>query len=138
VIVNLAELQRTHAQFIKANERMLEDAAEFALEDVKKRYDKRLGFTPFHLGTKSKVVRTKNGRIARIVDKGTRRHVILPRKGRFLKFIGRNGKMVFTKKVNHPGSGPFKFGPKVARGSHRLMGRFIEAEAARIARRFSS
>lgn len=43
---------------------------------------------------------------ARIHEYGgqTRPHVILPKNGGVLVFMGRDGKMVFTRKVNHPGS----------------------------------
>lgn len=35
---------------------------------------------------------------------GTRPHVILPRKGRYLVFTSRSGALVFARKVNHPGT----------------------------------
>jgi hypothetical protein len=43
---------------------------------------------------------------ARIHEYGgqTRPHVILPEAGGVLAFMGNDGKMVFTRKVNHPGS----------------------------------
>lgn len=43
---------------------------------------------------------------ARIQEYGgqTRPHVILPRNASVLAFMGRDGKMVFAKRVNHPGS----------------------------------
>ena len=137
--VNLGELKKTHAAFLKANERMIADAAEFAKDEAIKSYDKRLGFTPYYTGKLSKIVKLKGGRIARIVDKGTRPHMIRPRKkGGMLVFRGRNGRMVFARSVRHPGSGPFRFGPRVASHAYRLMARFIEPEAAKIVRRFSS
>lgn len=38
------------------------------------------------------------------VDQGTKPHVILPKKGRFLTFKGRDGNWVRTTRVNHPGT----------------------------------
>lgn len=54
------------------------------------------------------------------VETGTRPHVILPKKRKMLAFKI-NGKMVFARKVNHPGSRPYPYmepafieeGPKI-------------------------
>lgn len=43
------------------------------------------------------------------VEFGTRPHTILPKKGRYLRFKARSGKMVFARKVNHPGSKPYPY-----------------------------
>ncbi|GAB6066019.1 hypothetical protein JCM9492_11110 [Aquifex pyrophilus] len=45
---------------------------------------------------------------APFVEFGTRPHVILPRRKRALRFI-KDGKEIFAKRVNHPGSKPYPF-----------------------------
>lgn len=46
---------------------------------------------------------------------GTRPHVILPKKGRYLVFTSRSGALVFARKVNHPGTKPNPFLENAAR-----------------------
>lgn len=43
------------------------------------------------------------------VHPGTRPHVITPRDKMSLRFVGNNGKFVFAKKINHPGTKPDEF-----------------------------
>lgn len=45
---------------------------------------------------------------AAMVHEGTRPHVILPRKGRFLRFPGKSG-IVYARIVHHPGTKPNPF-----------------------------
>lgn len=66
-----------------------------------------------------RVVKTTGGDIAVLIGsdspiallhhEGTRPHVILPTKGRFLAFPGNGGGVVFATKVNHPGTAPNRF-----------------------------
>jgi len=65
-----------------------------------------------------RIVRTCWGRIHTLsndkpygdaIDSGARPHVIVPRKAKLLRFIGRDGRTVFAKRVNHPGNRPYKF-----------------------------
>lgn len=43
------------------------------------------------------------------VHTGTRPHVITPRDKMSLRFVGNNGRFVFAKKINHPGTKPDEF-----------------------------
>jgi HK97 gp10 family phage protein len=43
------------------------------------------------------------------VEFGTRPHVITPKKGKFLAFKSKSGKVVYAKRINHPGSRPYPF-----------------------------
>lgn len=43
------------------------------------------------------------------VEFGTKPHTIYPRNKRFLAFKAASGKMVFARKVNHPGSRPYPY-----------------------------
>jgi hypothetical protein len=47
---------------------------------------------------------TANAPYSLLVHKGTRRHVIVPKRGLVLKFKGRDGDTHFRAKVNHPGT----------------------------------
>lgn len=47
---------------------------------------------------------TANAPYALMVHEGTRRHVILPKPGRTLRFRGRTGDIVFAPRVDHPGT----------------------------------
>lgn len=38
------------------------------------------------------------------IEEGTRAHIIKAKKANFLRFYGKDGKPVFVKKVNHPGT----------------------------------
>ena len=61
-------------------------------------------------------VRVPGGRIIGIVgsdlkhavwmEYGTKPHIILPRRAKALRFIGRDGQVVFARRVNHPGTKP--------------------------------
>lgn len=46
-------------------------------------------------------------------DAGTRPHVILPRRRRYLRFVA-NGRTVFARRVRHPGNAPRFFSRQVA------------------------
>lgn len=46
---------------------------------------------------------------ALFVHEGTRPHTIEARNASFLVFVGRDGNLVFTKRVNHPGNKPNRF-----------------------------
>lgn len=45
---------------------------------------------------------------ASYLENGTRPHVILPRRGTYLVFPGRDGRLVFARQVNHPGTRPYR------------------------------
>lgn len=47
--------------------------------------------------------------IALLHHEGTRAHVILPVKAKVLVFPGRGGGVVFSQKVNHPGTAPNRY-----------------------------
>lgn len=40
---------------------------------------------------------------------GSKPHVILPKKYKFLKFVAKDGNLVYAKRVNHPGTAPNNF-----------------------------
>lgn len=52
----------------------------------------------------------RSGRaVARFLDTSTRPHVIVPRRRDALRFIPAGGGIVFTRRVNHPGTKPLRY-----------------------------
>lgn len=45
---------------------------------------------------------------ATYIENGTQPHIILPVRGRYLVFTSRSGTLVFARKVNHPGTRPYR------------------------------
>lgn len=122
VLSNLDALTREHDLFLAREEREIAEALEAAGQHAESFVIDNPGFKPrtgaLQKATKHRVVRMRNGRVLRItnskdyagaIDGGARAHVIGPKRGRFLRFIGRGGKVVFARAVNHPGNRPFKF-----------------------------
>lgn len=121
-LVNLASLTREHDLFLARQERVLQDTLEDAGDHVRSFVIDHPGFEPrtgaLQKATTTRVVRMSNGRVLRItnakdyaaaIDGGARAHAITPNSGKFLRFIGRNGKTVFARRVNHPGNKPYRF-----------------------------
>jgi hypothetical protein len=121
-LTNLESLAREHDHFLARQERILHDTLEEAGDHAKNFVIDHPGFEPrtgdLQKATKARVVRMSNGRVLRItnaspyagaIDGGARAHVITPKSGKFLRFIGRNGKTVFARRVNHPGNKPYRF-----------------------------
>lgn len=110
----------------------------------------------------SNVVRTRGGKLIRVfnplryaasIDSGSKPHVIRPsaargfigplqdgqsRRGRGRKFLRFQvaGRWVFARKVNHPGTKPYKFLYRATHSAHRVMGDYLRREATQIAKRF--
>lgn len=51
---------------------------------------------------------TNSANHATFLERGTRPHMIYPRKGRYLVFTSRSGQLVFAKQVAHPGTRPYR------------------------------
>ncbi len=149
-MIDIKRMKASHEKFVRANLRMLEEGAQFGADHAEQHIQKfplfkrRTG--TLQDNTKARVVRIRGGRLIRIqskgkankyasvIDTGSKAHVILPRRKKFLAFIGRDGHMVFARKVNHPGTRPYKYGWRAAYSTYRVLGRFLDSEMARIAR----
>lgn len=55
----------------------------------------------------------------RFLIEGTRPHLIRPRNGRVLRFMGRGGGVVFARLVRHPGTKPYPFARDAAKAAQR-------------------
>lgn len=64
--------------------------------------------TTIRVGGELRTVVTNTAPYATYLERGTRPHVIVPVRARFLVFQARDGRTVFTKKVNHPGTRPYR------------------------------
>lgn len=69
----------------------------------------------------------------RYLDAGTRPHEIRPVRARFLRFTARDGTLVFTKLVRHPGTKGDGFAGKMYFKAQRVLYAELEVLAARVA-----
>lgn len=148
MIVNLSSVRSAHQKLINqtASGIILElaDAGKFAVDYVSAQptFKPRTGelqaktrWVPFR-GNAIKVQNTAPHN--QFVEYGTRPHVIKPRrKGGSLRFVVK-GKVVFTKRVNHPGNRPFKFLYRATFAAGRILHQGLENRMQRAAREFSS
>lgn len=149
--INLEALKRAHEKLKRehraAESEALRIAGAQAQEHVRKRsVFKRRSTNSLKDNTQARVVKTRGGRILRIkwtkkhaplIEYGTRPHVIKPRRATFLRFYSRrSGRIVYARKVMHPGTRPYKFGWKASHAAHRVLGRRLEQGMARVASRF--
>ena len=148
-LVNLAEIERAHERLLAENERAITESLELAgrhgVEHVERFPEFRPRTGNLQKNTKARVVRLGSGKILRLtndaayadaIDQGARAHVIVPRRGKYLRFIGRDGRTVFTRRVNHPGNKPYRFMFFAHDAANRVFKRDIERRMSLIASRF--
>lgn len=84
--------------------------------------------------TRWRLVRTAGGRILRIenptgyadsIEHGARPHVIEARRRKALRFV-LGGKVVFRRKVNHPGNRAYRFLYRASNAAGRLLGNRLQ------------
>ena len=119
-LINLPRIKLDHQKFLRQHKRdvdaSLRDAERAALEanNTRQVFQTRTGRTQ-----RATKVRRRGKRIIRFtvsnshpnairMEKGTRPHVIRAKPGKSLRFE-MNGKIRFFKKVNHPGTRPYRF-----------------------------
>lgn len=68
----------------------------------------------------------------RHLDAGTRPHEIRPVRARFLRFMGRDGSIVFARRVMHPGTKGDGFAGKMYFKAQRVLYAELEALVARV------
>jgi hypothetical protein len=121
--LDVDKLRRGHDYFLARQERVigaaLARAGDEAVEHVQRYPEFKPG--PKHAlqrATKARVIRTANGRLlqltnakpyAKAIEFGSPEHDIVPRRKKLLRFIGRDGKTVFARRVRHPGNKPYRF-----------------------------
>lgn len=146
---NEAELRRAHDRLLAENERAIAESLELAGRHGVEHVQRFPEFKP-HTGnlqkkTSYRVVRLASGRLLKLdnsakyadaIDQGARPHTIVPRRAKFLRFIGRDGKTVFARRVNHPGNRAYKFMFFAYDAADRVFRHDIERRMAVIAQRF--
>lgn len=148
-IANLDELERAHDRLLADTERAIADALDLAGQHGVEHVQRYPEFHPqtgkLQKKTNYRVVRTSGGRILKLtntapyagaIDGGAKAHTILPRKGRFLRFIGRDGKTVFARRVNHPGNKAYRFMYYATDAADRVFRADIERRLTDIGARF--
>lgn len=76
----------------------------------------------------------KDQKIIRFLEFGTKKHVILPRDAKVLAFRDERGEWVFTKRVDHPGTGQYPFGYQMAKKTRELLATLMKQASARLAK----
>lgn len=149
MFVDIRRLERDHGKFIADHRRATEEASEEAAEAGQKLSRERPGFTNRTGRTKAKtrgqVIRrggkviirmSNNAKHAAVLEKGSRPHIIRPKKpGGFLRFVA-NGQIVYARQVRHPGTKPYRFLSKGRDVASRVFEQSMSRRMIRAARSF--
>ena len=145
---SISRIKQSHrfiiAKTISATAEAAIEAGEFAKQFV---YQSP-GFKPrsgeLQRATEWQTVRTASGRIVRIrnrkayaapIDLGSKPHVIEARRRKALAFsVG--GKLIFRRRVNHPGNRPYRFLYRATNAAGRVLGQVLAVKMARISKQF--
>ena len=146
--INIAEVHQAHSSFITRHavmvQREAEQAGRFGVQHVHDHHKFKTQTGNLERKTSHKVFVRRGGKILRLqntapyaaaIDLGAKPHVIRPRKARALRFITR-GKLVFARKVNHPGNRPYRFLYNAADAAGRVLGQGLKEGMDRVAARF--
>lgn len=143
----LPTLQKSHAAFLKATERLIDEVNEEAgkLAVAKARSDHQYTDRSGNLSSSNRyrLTRRKSGRLLRIsntapyaaaIDKGAKPHVIRARGNGYLRFRTSSG-WVRTRQVSHPGNKPYRFLRNATGEAFNLLGARFERKARALMRR---
>jgi hypothetical protein len=146
--IDIRQVQQAHSRFQTRHalmvQREAEQAGRFGVQHVHDHPDFKPRTGNLQKKTSHKVLVRRGGKILRLqntasyahaIDLGAKPHVIRPRRARALRFITR-GKLVFARKVNHPGNKPYRFLYNAADAAGRVLKRGLEEGMEREARRF--
>lgn len=147
--LNVGDLRAHHDRFLVAHSDMaagvLYDAGLVAVAEVAL----HPGFKPrtgkLQDAVKTRVVRLSSGKVLRITDnkpyaraieEGSCPHKIVPKRGKFLRFLSSNGQVLFRRSVNHPGNKPYWFLKNASRIAGASAERQLLFGMSRVARNF--
>lgn len=149
MISNLAQISQAHKTFLAKHslmvQRQSEEAGKFGVDYVNAHPTFKPRTGKLQKGTTYKVLRNANGRVIRLkssesyaasIDSGAKPHVIRPRRANVLRFVGRDGHLVFTRRVNHPGNKPYKFLYRATTAAGRILEQSLRLGMDRLAREF--
>jgi hypothetical protein len=143
--INLGKVMSLHAKFKRAHyalfDKEVESAGKFGVQHVHlyPTFKRRTG--NLQNSTEHRILRTKSGSIIRLANKakyarfvefGTKAHG--PRRARFMRFVGRNGGIVFARRVR--GIKPYKFLYRATTAAGRVFEMSMGAGMNRIAKQF--
>lgn len=147
--INVPRLHAQHQNAIRQFFAAINHASHEAAQDTedfvrshKPGFKPRTGRT--QASVRARVVRLRGGakirvfsnnKIARFMDLGTRPHEILPRRASRLVFKWR-GQWVSAKRVQHPGTMPYRFMWRATRHGHRMHGHYLVARLNAVAAKF--
>lgn len=148
MITNLAQIKQAHQRFLTEHRRATHDELDRAGDTAHRHVESNAKFKDrsgklrrstrhnVRVGRNKSRLQLKWSRsYASHIEYGTRAHVIRPRRKKFLRFrVG--GRVVFARKVNHPGTRPYKFGWKASRAAHRVLGQRMQRRMNQLAKRF--
>lgn len=150
-VLDIRRLERDHGKFIAAHHQAVSSSAEEAAKAGEKLSKQRPGFTPRRphgaaSKTKGRVIR-RRGKVvrvelrntakhSRILEKGSRPHLIAARPFKTLRFKGRGGQWVFRKAVRHPGTPAYKFLSKGRDAASRKFEQVMRPRMSRISKSF--
>lgn len=147
-MLNLKALHQAHGKVLHRTDLAIAEEMEvsggFARTHVRNHprgYKHRTG--KLIQATKHKVIRTRRGHVLRIrntrpyakaLEHGSKPHLIRPKKRSALRFsVG--GKLVFAKRVMHPGTKPTRFLFRATQATYRVLGPNLETRIRQAIRR---
>jgi hypothetical protein len=143
--IDLTAVRKAHAQLLAQTSAAiileLADAGKFAVDYVKahptfKPRSGELQAKTQWIPYKGRAIKIQNSAAhAHAIDGGAKPHVIRPRRARTLAFKVK-GKLVFARKVNHPGNKPFKFLYRATTAAGRILHQGLASRMDRIAAKF--
>lgn len=148
-MIDVGKLKNAHDRFMKEAERAVDDVAKAAAdwgEQAAKRGLQSHVRTGRMLRTvRGTVVKQGRNRVVKLTNNapyathfefGTVPHPIVARPGKFLRFIGRDGQVVFRKRVFHPGNRAFLVFAAAHQRSSLFAGNYLRLRMEAVARTF--
>lgn len=148
MITNLSHVMKAHRRFLTENRRVIHEELDRAGDTAHQHVESNASFrdrsgklrrSTHHrvlIGRNKSRVRLRwRPRYATFIEYGTRPHIIRARRRQFLRFVV-GGRVVYARKVNHPGTRPYKFGWKASHAAHRVLGQRLRRRMSQLAKRF--
>jgi hypothetical protein len=147
-VIDLSAVRLAHRRFLAKHDAILAQSLEESRQQGLAEVRRNPGFKPrtgaLQRATTGRVVRTRTGAIVRLqnrkayaaaIDRGSKAHVIQVRRRKALRFIGSGG-VVFRRRVNHPGTKPYRFLSRAVNEAGRLFGTRFVSRIEQAARSF--
>jgi hypothetical protein len=147
--IDLHEVAKIHARLIESHTKMMDSEAADAAKHAENQVYQSPRFRPrtgrLQAATSGTVIPIRGGRrivvrntakYAAPIDRGARPHLIRPRRAQALRFVARDGRIVFTRLVRHPGNKPYRFLWRATFSAYRIAGQGLQAGMQRVAARW--